>query len=112
MGRTLQARYWSTILSEPSSDDAEVRDAAARAAGHLGYTEALPALAELAKDEDAEVRQAAINAMGEIGGTAATRYLRRLAEDASDTEIELIEAALEDASIVSDPLLLEDDDTT
>jgi HEAT repeat protein len=112
MGRSLQARFLPTVLNETSSDDAEIRYEAARAAGFLGDTEALPVLAELARDEDAEVRQAAINAMGEIGGTAAARYLRRLAEDASDTEIELIEAALEDASIVSDPLLLEDDDTT
>lgn len=109
MGRSLQARYLPTILNETSSDDAEIRYEAARAAGHLGDTEALPVLAELAKDEDAEVRQAAINAMGEIGGSAASRYLRRLAEDAPDTELELIEAALEDASIVADPLLLDDD---
>jgi HEAT repeat protein len=111
MGRSLQGRFLSTILNETSSDDAEIRYEAARAAGFLGDTEALPVLAELAKDEDAEVRQAAINAMGEIGGTAASRYLRRLAEEASDTEIDLIEAALEDASIVSDPLLLDDNDT-
>lgn len=110
MGRSLQARFLPTILNETSSDDAEIRYEAARAAGFIGDTEALPVLSELARDEDAEVRQAAINAMGEIGGTAATRYLRRLAEEASESEIELIEAALEDASIVSDPLLLEDDD--
>ena len=109
MGRSLQARFLPTILNETSSDDAEIRYEAARAAGFLGDTEALPVLAELARDEDAEVRQAAINAMGEIGGTAAHRYLRRLAEEASDTEIELIEAAMEDASIVRDPLLLDDE---
>jgi HEAT repeat protein len=109
MGRSLQARFLPTILNETSSDDAEIRYEAARAAGFLGDTEALPVLAELARDEDAEVRQAAISAMGEIGGTAAARYLRRLAEEASDTEIELIEAALEDASIVSDPLLLDEE---
>ncbi len=109
MGRSLQARYLPTILNETSSDDAEIRYEAARAAGFLGDTEALPVLAEMARDEDAEVRQAAINAMGEIGGTAAARFLRRLAEEASDSEIELIEAALEDASIVRDPLLLDDD---
>jgi HEAT repeat protein len=109
MGRSLQARFLPTILNETSSDDAEIRYEAARAAGFLGDTEALPVLAELARDDDAEVRQAAINAMGEIGGTAANRYLRRLAEEASDTEIELIEAAMEDASIVRDPLLLDEE---
>lgn len=109
MGRSLQVRFLPTILNETSSDDAEIRYEAARAAGFLGESEALPVLAELARDEDAEVRQAAINAMGEIGGTAANRYLRRLAEEASDTEIELIEAAMEDASIVRDPLLLDDE---
>jgi HEAT repeat protein len=109
MGRSLQGRFLPTILNETTSDDAEIRYEAARAAGRLGDTEALPVLAELAKDEDAEVRQAAINAMGEIGGTAAARYLRRMAEDAADTEVELIDAALDEATIVSDPLLLDDD---
>jgi HEAT repeat protein len=110
MGRSLRAGYLPTILNETTSDDAEIRYEAARAAGRLGDTAALPVLADLAKDdEDAEVRQAAINAMGEIGGTAASRYLRRLAEEAPESEIELIEAALEESTIISDPLLLDDD---
>jgi HEAT repeat protein len=110
MGRSLNSKYLPTILNETSSDDAEIRFEAARAAGRMGDTDALPVLGELARDEDAEVRQAAINAMGEIGGTAASRYLSRLAEDASDAEIELIEAALEEAAVVSDPLLFDDSD--
>lgn len=110
MGRTLDRRYLTTVLNETSSDDAEIRYEAARAAGHFGDTEALPLLAELAgEDEDAEVRQAAINALGEIGGSAAVRYLRRLAEEAPDTALELIEEAMEEASIVTDPLLMDDE---
>lgn len=110
MGRSLDRAYLQTVINETSSDDAEVRYEAARAAGRLGDTEALPVLADLAgEDEDAEVRHAAINAMGEIGGAAAVRYLRRLAEEAPESDLELVEEAIGEASIVTDPLLLSDD---
>jgi hypothetical protein len=109
MGRSMNRAFLPTVLNETASDDAEVRYEAARAAGRFGDTSALPVLAELADDEDAEVRQAAINALGEIGGKAAVRYLRRIAESAPESDLELIEEALEEASIVTDPLLLEED---
>jgi HEAT repeat protein len=109
MGRSLNPDFLPTILNETATDDAEVRYEAARAAGRLGDTSALPVLADLADDEDAEVRHAAINAIGEIGGKAAVRYLRRIAESAPEADFELVEAALEEATIVTDPLLLEDE---
>lgn len=109
MGRSLNQRFLPTILNETASDDAEIRYEAARASGRLGDTSALPVLADLADDEDAEVRHAAINALGEIGGKAAVRYLQRLSEAAHEADRELIEDALEEATIVTDPLLLEDD---
>lgn len=109
MGRSLNRRFLPDILNETASDDAEVRFEAARAAGRLGDTSALPVLADLANDEDAEVRHASINALGEIGGKAATRYLRRIGESAPEADLELIEEALEEASVVTDPLMLDDD---
>ncbi len=109
MGRSMNQSFLPTVLNETASDDAEVRYEAARAAGRLGDTSALPALADLADDEDAEVRQASINALGEIGGKAAVRYLRRIGESAPESDLELIEDALAEASIVTDPLLLDDD---
>jgi HEAT repeat protein len=110
MGRTHDEAYLPRILNETSSDDAEIRYEAARAAGRIGKADALPVLAELGEDEDAEVRFAAIDAMGEIGGQAAIRYLLRLEERASPDEAELIQDAIAEASIVTDPLLLQDDD--
>lgn len=110
MGRSAKAEFLPRILNETASDDAELRFEAARAAGRIGDTSALPVLAELANDDDAEVRHAAINALGEIGGKAAVRYLRRIAESAPEADEELVDAALEDASLVTDPLLLDNDD--
>ncbi len=109
MGRTCNKRWLPRVLNETSSDDAEVRFEAARAAGRIGESDALPVLADLATDEDAEVRHAAINAMGEIGGTAASRYLTRLAQSAPESDIELIEDAMVEATLMADPLLLDDD---
>jgi len=109
MGRSMNPDFLPRILNETASDDPELRFESARAAGRLGDTSALPVLVELAGDEDAEVRHAAFNALGKIGGKAAVRYLRRIAESAPEADEELLEAALEDASIVADPLLLETD---
>lgn len=109
MGRTYDADFLPTILNETATDDAEIRFEAARAAGRIGDTSALPVLADLADDEDTEVRHAAINAIGEIGGRAAVRYLARIAESAPEADQELIDDAMEEASIITDPLLLDDD---
>lgn len=108
MGRSMNREFLPRILNETASDDGEIRFEAARAAGRIGDTSALPVLADLATDDDAEVRHAAINALGEIGGKAATRYLRRIAEGAVAADEELIDAALEDAALVVDPLLLDE----
>ncbi|MGC4190873.1 MAG: HEAT repeat domain-containing protein [Thermomicrobiales bacterium] len=111
MGQTLDPRWYGTVLNELASDDAEVRYEAARAAGHYGDPGGLPALAELATDEDDEVRQAAIAAIGEIGGRPAMRMLQRLAEQAgTDADLDAIQDALAEASVDTDPLLLDDED--
>lgn len=109
MGRTHDSAFLPTILNETATDDAEIRFESARAAGRIGDNSALPVLAELASDEDTDVRHAAINAIGEIGGRAAVRYLARIAESAPEADQELIEDAMEEASILTDPLLLDDD---
>jgi HEAT repeat protein len=110
MGRSFDKAYLPRILNETTSDDAALRFEAARAAGRIGDKGSLPVLAELATDEDAEVRFAAIAAMGEIGGQAAIRYLTRLLDDAPETDLELIQDAIDEATMLSDPLLLDNDD--
>lgn len=103
MGRSQEPRWLPEILAELESAEPELRYEAARAAGQLGSTEALPALLDVSHDEDVEVRQAAIGAIGQIGGRGAARALERLAADASESDLELIEAALEDVSTMLEP---------
>jgi HEAT repeat protein len=103
MGRTLDPRWLPAILNELESDDAELRYEAARAAAALSSTDALPSLLAAASDEDAEVRHMAIAAIGQIGGRGAVRALERLSEDAGEADLELIEAAREEASLLLEP---------
>ena len=107
-GRGNQRDWLPTIIEELGNEDAEIRFEAARAAGYFGDVEALPGLSELAKDDDdIEVRHAAILAIGEIGGKGAIRILTRLAESAPEADLEIIDEALIEASLDSDPLSLD-----
>ncbi len=112
MGRSLNQRWYSTILNEFGNDDAEVRYEAARAIGQFGDTSALPGLVTLAKDEDDEVRLAAIAAIGDIGGRAAQRVLQNLSDQAgSDAEVDALDEALTEAALYDEDFsLLQDDD--
>lgn len=104
MGRSLDSRWLGTVMDELRSPEAELRYDAARAAGFLGDDRVVPDLSQLSLDADDEVRHAAIAALGEIGGRAAVRVLLELAEDASPADLELIEAAVEEAASATEPL--------
>ena len=103
MGRSLDAKWLPDVLAELEGADPELRFEAARAAGALGSSDALPALLAAARDEDPEVRHAAIAAIGQIGGRGGVRALERLADDAGEADLELIEAALEEANTMLEP---------
>ena len=103
MGRSHDARWLPAILEQLQGDEPELRFEAARAAGALGSSDALPALLSAAGDDDAEVRHTAIGAIGQIGGRGAVRALERLADDAGEADLELIEAALDDANTLLEP---------
>lgn len=103
MGRSLDSQWLPVILRELEGDDAALRYEAARAAGALGDADALPALLDAATDEDAEVRHMAIAAIGQVGGQGAVRALERLSEEAGEADLELIEDALEEASLLLEP---------
>ena len=107
MGRSPDSRWLHIVLAELASEEPELRYEAARAAGALGLADALLGLLAAAHDEDAEVRHAAISAIAKIGGRGAMRALERLAEDAGEADLELIEAAIEEANALIDPLLSE-----
>lgn len=104
MGRTGSSDYIGEVLNEMVSADSEIRFEAARAAGEIGDEAAIPVLAELVDDDDVEVRTTAVSALGAIGGVAAVRVLRNTLQDAEPEFGELIEAALDEALLTSDPL--------
>lgn len=104
MAQSLDPRWLPTVIEELANPDAQLRFEAARACGAYGDDAAIPELLTCAGDEDTEVRQAAIAALGQIGGRAAVRSLTTLASTAAEVDQELIDAALEEASILADPL--------
>ena len=104
MGRSLDRRWLETVIRELASPEAELRFEAARACGAFGDDRAVPTLARLADDPDAEVRHAAIAALGQVGGRAAVRVLRDLAEVAQESDVELVDAALEEALGAVEPV--------
>jgi HEAT repeat protein len=103
MGRSLNRRWLPTILMELESEEPEIRYEAARAAGLLGASDALPVLLEAARDDDPEVRHVAIDAIAQIGGRGAVRALERLAEGAGEADVELIESAIDEANTLLEP---------
>lgn len=111
-GRGNQRDWLVVAIEEFENEDAEIRFEAARAAGMFDDVDALPGLSELARlDEDTDVRHAAIAAIGEIGGQGAIRILTRLAESAPAPDIAVIDDAIVEASLETDPLSIGVDPT-
>ncbi|GIL12490.1 MAG: PBS lyase [Chloroflexota bacterium] len=114
MGRSCDERWNDQILREMNGLDAELRYEAARAAGEIGITEAVPLLGRLAMGNDRETQEVAIWSLGEIGGRDALRILSALADDAQKAEddelIEAVDEAISSASLVGEDLVLDDDD--
>ncbi len=101
MGRSCDDVWTPQIIAELSSDDAEMRYEAARAAGELELRPALARLAELAYDDDREIQEMAIWALGEIGGKQANRVLDQLAAQADSAGDEVLADAVAEAQSVS-----------
>jgi HEAT repeat protein len=104
MGRSLDSRWRPVLRAVLRSEDAEIRFEAARSLGMVGNEDDVSGLAELVDDEDSDVRRIAILALGEIGGPGAVKVLRALAERDDDSVRELVQEALDNALIGSDPL--------
>lgn len=113
MGRSCDERWNDRILREMSGLDAELRYEAARAAGEIGITEAVPLLGRLAMGNDRETQEVAIWSLGEIGGRDALRILSALADDAKKAEdddlIEAVNEAISSASLIGEDLDFDDD---
>lgn len=113
MGRSCDERWNDRVLREMSGLDAELRYEAARAAGEIGITEAVPLLGRLAMGNDRETQEVAIWSLGEIGGRDALRILSALADDAKKAEdddlIEAVNEAISSASLIGEDLDFDDD---
>ena len=106
MGRTVNARWLSTVLDEIEVEEHEIRFEAARALGLIGESEGVPDLIGRLEDEDRAVRFAAVASLGQIGSRAATNALREHRADADDDDwVEAIDTALAEASLSDQPLL-------
>jgi HEAT repeat protein len=102
MGSSADARWLTTVLAEMDSPIADMRAEAARAAGSIGSSDAIPALANLVVDEDLDVGLAAVTALGQIGGESASRILTALAEDPEYEDLhEAVDEALEEMDWLS-----------
>ncbi|MCB9435781.1 MAG: HEAT repeat domain-containing protein [Anaerolineales bacterium] len=104
MGASCDDRWADTVLRELDNYVDEMRFEAARAAGQLSLSEAVPRLTELAYETDVEVQLASVWALGEIGTREAQRSLEAIANWAEENEdddlVEATEEALEVASLV------------
>lgn len=101
MGRSADKPWSAQVLAALNSPSPLLRLEAARAAGELELHEAVSTLVELLEDVNDGVRQAAIWSLGQLGGKEANEALLRLLETSEEeSEIELLEDALENLAFV------------
>jgi HEAT repeat protein len=98
MGRSASQDWQPEVLSMLQSNLPLLRMEAARAAGELELSDALPILLEMLDDPDEDARQASIWSLSQIGGEGAQEALEHLFEEAEaedEAELELLESALD-----------------
>jgi HEAT repeat protein len=96
MGRSANSEWQPEVMSMLESNLPLIRLEAARAAGELELSDALPYLLELLDDPDENTRQASIWSLSQIGGEGVQEALEGLYEEAeTEDEIELLETALD-----------------
>lgn len=84
MGRSADSRWGPIVIQGLTDPHPELRLEAARAAGELTLSEAVPALFTIAQEDSRETMLEAVWALGEIGGRAAERALERIAAQLDD----------------------------
>ncbi|MGD9093955.1 MAG: HEAT repeat domain-containing protein [Anaerolineales bacterium] len=103
MGRSANRNWKKHILEMLDYDTSEVRSEAARAAGELEISEAVPYLIELLEDDNINVRSAAIWSLSQTGGEGVNDILQQLhAECEDEEEADFIEAALDNLAFTED----------
>lgn len=103
MGRSADDRWAPLVIERLNDSSVELSREAARAAGELELSEALPALVDLLQDEDSELRLAAAWSLSLIGGNGVAEALEELLERTEDEdEIDLIENAIENLAFTQE----------
>ena len=103
MGRNASEGWLELLVYHFDDEDADMRAAAAEAAGQLLMDEAVDPLVLLAtEDKDDDVQVAAIHALGEIGNEEVERILTRWLTERRDPHIqEAIRDALAEVKVVT-----------
>jgi HEAT repeat protein len=94
MGRSADARWADTVISELHNPTPEMRFEAIRACGELQLREATQDLIELTDDVNLGIKTMALWSLGQIGGRKARRTLERHADAENDVIQETAQAAL------------------
>jgi HEAT repeat protein len=104
MGRSANNEAWEgLVLSMLENEEPDLRMEAARAAGELEASQAVPRLVELLNDDDPDVRTSAIWSLSQIGGEGVRDVLENMYEETEDDEeAEFIEAALDNLAFTED----------
>jgi HEAT repeat protein len=96
MGRSANQQWQPTVLAMLHSNLPMLRSEAARAAGELEISDAVPHLLELLDDPDDNTRLASIWSLSQIGGEGVRDALQALYDDTdNEQELELLESALD-----------------
>ncbi|OGO34926.1 MAG: hypothetical protein A2Z16_06800 [Chloroflexi bacterium RBG_16_54_18] len=96
MGRSRNEIWKNQVQSMLDNSQPDLRLEAARAAGELEITEAVPVLLELLHDPGDAIRDASIWSLSQIGGEGVRDRLEQLFNEAEDErEIDYLESALD-----------------
>jgi len=96
IGRSIDKRWKDDVLHFLNNRNPALRAEAARAAGELEISAALPQLIELSEDSNDNVRNAAIWSLSQISGEGVREVLEELWELAEEeADIDLLEAAID-----------------
>jgi HEAT repeat protein len=109
MGRSSDRQYSDVVRKELHNVLPAMRLEAARAAGELEVSEAVPELGRLLDDPDPEVAMVAIGALGQIGGESARQILQRAGESDDDEIVEAAEEALAEDEFLHGDIKLSND---
>ena len=107
MGRSANFDWQSKILSMLDHKLPLLRRQAARAAGELELSEAVPQLIELLDDPDDDTRLASIWSLSQIGGEGVREILEKMWDAAdNDRDFDFLESALDNLTFTEEVQLI------